>query len=61
MRLPIWDRPKGDDLFDDRGFWHIPEDFPGAEPLLEPKAIHLNEHNTGPSIKVTIAPEVTSF
>ncbi|XP_041373506.1 ammonium transporter Rh type A-like [Gigantopelta aegis] len=61
MRLPILDRPRGDDLFDDAGFWHIPEGFPDAEPIVTVKKSPDVEMDSGPSVKITCVPEVTCF
>ena len=26
MRIPIWDKPQGENLFDDTDFWEIPDE-----------------------------------
>jgi hypothetical protein len=32
LRIPIWDQPKGEQVFDDASYWTVPEDgFPFAE------------------------------
>ncbi len=37
MKLPMWDQPEGQDVFDDTAVWETPDDFkPGYKPAVEP-------------------------
>jgi len=34
LRIPIWNRPHGEDIYEDEPFWHVEEGAPKLAPIF---------------------------